>query len=822
MIPIPWSRSRTPFQELAADLAALGVRVTDLESNSVSQDDFARLEARVEALGTPTDTTPAPAGDTAALDALNQQISDLSARADDLQSNYDSLRADVDDNASSIAALNDLTVLLNNDILGLQDRVSAVESALPDLVGRADFNALTTRVSGIDTRVTTLEKAPKLSFTGSLSATYGAIGLLSGKTNFDVDRLTRKTFADGAFSSGKDCNNAGGFLRAYAEICTDTTNTFSGGGFNFGIKATNLTTANGSLVVSDATANFEITGANLVQIDNATINGSLGGQAFSAVFQITNSAFRFNDYLFNADNDTEPVVNRKGVVATINATSLPFAPKLTVVVGNATANVAAGTDGNPATPPVINGFYYGVRAEVNPFSLGKIGLNYAQNVANRSAFGVDYDVKVGPVSLQGVYDLSLADAKSPYTSLTDYFSKGDNAFYTNAAVDLGIAKIAANYRAIEPAYNNGVAGMSPNDTFYYNNEAGNANANAYGADVVGYGGALSTNLGPVTVAAFGDRYSDYAGTSASYNTSYGVAAGAKLFGLSLTGFYNNSTTTTANTTQHIDANYYAYNSTGAYQDTALVPFAYSSTYGGVLKHDGAAADALVKGLSFTVADQYFYNDKINDFQVYGSYAATLGGITLTPFARYHNFNSGSATAAVQTAAPTYSAVKYGVQVSVPAMAGIIGKPSFAGGFANSITNPGSSIAVNNNTKTELYGQAALTLNDIGIANTTASIGYGYYQGFNMGSATNASSASGGTATFSPTADRFFRSPLGGASDPYTGGVLGTSAGSVQGVFGQVNFNGLGLNAGYFRYNDFVTPANNSSATAFKVSYTLNF
>ncbi|GGR21853.1 S-layer homology domain-containing protein [Deinococcus ruber] len=138
-------------QELAADLAALGVRVTDLESNSVSQDDFARLEARVEALGTPTDTTPAPAGDTAALDALNQQISDLSARADDLQSNYDSLRADVDDNASSIAALNDLTVLLNNDILGLQDRVSAVESALPDLVGRADFNALTTRVSGIDT-----------------------------------------------------------------------------------------------------------------------------------------------------------------------------------------------------------------------------------------------------------------------------------------------------------------------------------------------------------------------------------------------------------------------------------------------------------------------------------------------------------------------------------------------------------------------------------------------------------------------------------------------------------------------------------------------
>ncbi|GGR21843.1 hypothetical protein GCM10008957_37650 [Deinococcus ruber] len=638
--------------------------------------------------------------------------------------------------------------------------------------------------------------------------------------------------------------------------------------------------------MSDATANFEITGANLVQIDNATINGSLGGQAFSAVFQITNSAFRFNDYLFNANSDTEPVVNRKGVVATINATSLPFAPKLTVVVGNASANVVAGTDGSPValdangntiylantattipTPPVINGFYYGVRAEVNPYNLGTIGLNYAQNVGNRSAYGVDYDVKVGPVSLQGVYDLSAKDGagsgtNGAYTGIADVFNKGDNAFYTKASVDLGIAKVAANYRAIEPAYANGVAGMSPNDTYYYSTDAGNANANTYGADVVGYGGALSTTLGPVTVAAFGDRYSSYnpgadkvdvynaSGTTAtstltpnaSYRTAYGVALGGKLFGLSLTGFYNSAGIGINSTSVHATGDY-VYNSTAAYQDTALVPFAYSSTYGGVLKHDGAAADALVKGLNFTVADQYFYNEKANDFQAYGSYAATLGGITVTPFARYHSFNlSGNNGSTFTTPADglairtrTYNAVKYGVTVAVPALSGVIGKPSFNAGFANSITTPGASIAVNSDSKTELYGQAALTLNDIGIANTTASIGYGYWQGFNVGSPTAASSASGGTATFSPTADRFFNSPLGGASDPFTGGNFGSkfidfgrttagnvSAGSVQGVFGQVNFNGLGLNAGYFRYNDFVTPANNSSATAFKVSYTLNF
>ncbi|GGR17741.1 S-layer protein [Deinococcus ruber] len=870
-------------QELAADLAALGVRVTDLESNSVSQDDFARLEARVEALGTPTDTTPAPAGDTAALDALNQQISDLSARADDLQSNYDSLRADVDDNASSIAALNDLTVLLNNDILGLQDRVSAVESALPDLVGRADFNALTTRVSGIDTRVTTLESAPKFSFTGSIGGTFGGIGLLSGKTNFDVDRLTRKTFADGAFSIGTDCTNSAASLisgggvqpsspagarQAYAEQCVDTTDNFSGATLSFGIKASNLVTANGALVVSDAAVNFETNfGTNFLQVDNARVNGAFGGQPFSVVYDYQNSAFRFNDYLFNANSDTEPVIKRQGFVLTATGTTLPFSPKLTVVAGVGSTNVTYGVNGTATPDPVLVGPYFGIRAEANPFGIGPIGLNYAQNVGNRSAFGVDYNVKVGPVSVDGLYDLSLSNAKSPYTSLNDYFSKGDSAFYTRAAVDLGIAKIAANYRAIAPAYTNGVAGMSPNDTFFYNYNGVNANGNAYGADIVGYGGALSSNLGPITVAAFGDRYSNYnpsadttsgvtvttagvpvagqtiATPGSSYRTAYGVALGGKLFGLSVTGFYNRDMSDVGatyavvdgvasrySTTQHTDNNFYAYNSTAAYQDTGLVPFAYSSTYGGVLKHDGSAADALIKGLNFTVADQYFYNDSINDFQAYGSYGITLGGLTVTPFARYHSFNvpgnngTTTVTTADGTATKTYNAVKYGVQVAIPAMTGIIGKPSFAGGFENSITTPGASIAATTGSKTELYGQAALTLNDIGVANTTASIGYGYYQGFGLGSggATIASSASSGTATFSPTADRIFRSPLGGASDPYTGANLGSNAGSVQGVFGQVNFNGLALNAGYFRYNDFVNSANNSSATAFKVAYTLNF
>jgi len=802
-------------QELAADLAALGVRVTDLESNSVSQDDFSRLEARVDALGATT-------GDPAALDALTQQIADVNARVDDLQANYDGLRADVDDNASSIAALNDLTVLLNNDILGLQDRVSAVETAQADFVTRTDFNALSTKVTGIDTRVTKLESAPKVSFTGNLGAKYGAIGLVSGSTQFDVDRLTRKTFADGVFSSGKDCGNPSP-IQAFAEACTDTKQSFSGLDFSFGLKASNIVTATGALVISDATANFGVTTVGttggLVQFQSATANGKLAGQDFKVVYNYQNSAFKFNDYLFNNDNDYEPTQYRNGVVLTVNATSLPLAPKLTAVAGLGLPNLGTANQ-------VIKGNYFGVRAEVNPFGIGPVGLNYALNLNNRSAVGVDADFKLGVINLQGVYDVSALDNVA-YTDISDVFSKADKAGYVQASADFGVAKIAANYHAVQANYANGVAGMSSNDSDYYGAIAGNSNASPYGADEVGYGAGLATDLGPVTVAAFGNRYSDYAGTAASYNTAYGVSGGAKLFGLKLVGFYNSATKTTSNTVAHIDGNNFAYNSTGAYQDIALVPFAYSSTYGGVLSHDGAAADALVKGLSFTVADAYFYNDKINDFQAYGSYKATLGGLTVTPFARYHSFNvdgnngSTTTTTADGTATKTYTAVKYGVQAST-AQLDVIGKPSISVAFANAISNAGSSIKVQNGTKTELFGQAALTLNDLGVSGLTAGVGYGYYQGFGVGSATVVSSASGGTATFSPTADRFYRSPLGGASDPYTGANYGGAAGSASGVFAQVGYNGLALNYGMFYYTDFTNKANNSVASAFKASYNFNF
>lgn len=233
-------------QELAADLTALGVRISDLEENAVNREDFSRLEARVEQLATAS-------GDAAAIAQLQSQVADLTAQADD-----DALRADIDDSASSIAALNDLTVLLNQDILNLQDRVGTVESAQADFVQRADFDNLAGRVGAIDARVTTLETAPRFGMTGAIIAQYGRIALTRGTTNFDVDRLIRQTFADGVFSAhlGANCQvlNVGGNILSISSPSGDPASCIDTGNYSYGVdsavrvgvRASNLTTPNGA------------------------------------------------------------------------------------------------------------------------------------------------------------------------------------------------------------------------------------------------------------------------------------------------------------------------------------------------------------------------------------------------------------------------------------------------------------------------------------------------------------------------------------------------------------------------------------------------
>ncbi|MEF2278960.1 S-layer homology domain-containing protein [Deinococcus sp. YIM 134068] len=850
------------IQELAADLTALGVRVSDLEENAVNRDDFSRLEARVEELA-------AASGDAAAITQLQTQIAELTARADD----YDALRADIDDNASSIAALNDLTVLLNQDILNLQDRVSAVESAQADFVQRADFDNLAGRVGTIDTRVTTLENAPRFTVSGTINAQYGDLSLTSGSTNFDVDRLTRQTFADGVFTSGVNCPDGRYAASGNAVSCVDTTiGPFTGdSGIDFGIRASNLITANGLVVVNNAAVNFGVNnefgagpgnfgGDVLVTLGSASADGAIAGNRFDVRYEAYNSKFKFNDYLFANDNDTEEAIQKRGVVINVatNPNEVALAPVFTVVAGNARTNRVDSNTG-VVLPNVLSTQYYGVRATINPFGVGPVGLSFAQNDGNRTAFGLDYNVGFGtrnaegnaPFNVTGAYVASIPQSAAnfvtgPNGSFQNAFEGRDQAFFTDARADFGIARAAANFRAIDGDYAAGVAGMSGNDSLYYYGQGANGYKSSapYIADQVGFGAGVGTTLGPVALAAFGDSYVPYLSTSTvGRNTSFGVSAGARLGALSLVGFFNRASL--GDEVIHADLNYkgpggngFLYNSTTPYMNVADVPFAFSSTFGARLQHNGSVDNALIRGLSFTGTYARFYEDElgVNDFQAYAGYTGTFFGVRVEPFARYHllvtpNDALVTDTGTAQTVA-TYNTVKYGVRLSTAPLNGVIFQPSAFLNFANRITNAGRQVQVAGTSTTELFGQTGLTFNQFLAPNLKTSIGYAYYQGFNVASSLVASSASAATATYSAASDRIYASPFSSGTTPFAGDNFGANSGRAQGVFAQVDWNGLSANYGVFYHDDFrptvttgATPYTNTGRTiaqGFKVSYTFKF
>ncbi|ADV66214.1 S-layer homology domain-containing protein [Deinococcus maricopensis] len=375
-------------QELAADLAALGVRVSDLEENAVTQDDFARLEDRINGLGVAT-------GDTEAVAAITTQIDDLSTRVSDLEANYETLRADVDDNASSIAALNDLTVLLNQDILNLQDRVSALESGTGDLVGRGDFDALGSRVSVVETRVTdlgnrvaTLEKYA-FSIKPTLSATYY---VARANRDFDIDRLfTGTLLSTGTNDESADSDTAldyADFTGSDVAVLPGAAGLYgfaAGAGpvrregstdISFGINLTNPTnafntstsaqsgayvTSAGGLNVNKVDVTFgvrsglpddgtvsdddlalypDVTGSDgttyrplFFSFKNATANFTVGNTPITVDFG-KQQKFKFGDYIF--DNDSKG--RGDGYIVTVDGSNLPgfgaFKPMIKAVYGS--------------------------------------------------------------------------------------------------------------------------------------------------------------------------------------------------------------------------------------------------------------------------------------------------------------------------------------------------------------------------------------------------------------------------------------------------------------------------------------------------------
>jgi hypothetical protein len=703
--------------------------------------------------------------------------------------------------------------------------------------------------------VTTLENAPKFSVGGTVSATYGRLAVINGGVNFDVDRLVNGTgvsFGDGDVTTSNDTNDA----------VARSNGAYSTAGVTFGVKASNLATTNGAIVVNNAAINFGVNNAAnlaggdvLVKLNDASANGTISGQKFDVTYEAGTSNYKFNDYLFSSSGDGD--FSRRGLVGNIEATQLPFAPKITFVTGIANGAVVTKNIGTTTAPVIVtdtnatrlSGNYYGIRASVNPAGLGTVGISFAQNDNNRSAYGVDYDVKAGPVSIVGAWVNSFPSTPANFAAsdggtIQNAVNNRDQAFYTNVKAGFGGISVAANYRAIDPQFAGGVAGMS-----------GTTDLAPYGADQVGFGGAAAANIGIIAVSGYGDsRTSTYTSTGATRINNFGVAAGVKFGALSAKGFYNNSTNGGKSVGVDTASNNQFDGVAAAYMGTAAVPYQFSSTVGGVITHDGSATGALIPNLSFTVADAYFYNLRrdntatpatgdtsaatANDLQVYGSYTATLGGVKIAPFARYHLFTTsggsvfdantnGTTVAAVPPSTTptttyvgigtnTYNNIKYGVQLSTQPFTGVPLQPSLFANFSNRIGNPGTVVADRNSTSsTELLGQVGLTLNQFLAPNLKATVGYSYYQGFRVSSPVVAL----GADAYSTTIDRVYGGA--GATNPLAGANFGTANLKAQGVFGQLDWNGLAANYGVFRNTDLNTNTT-SIAQGFKVSYKFTF
>jgi hypothetical protein len=175
MSPEDLEALKNAIQELAAELAALGVRVSALEDSAATKDDIARLEAMIEELKAQPMPEVEPGMDQAALQDLMDRVEAASiaadtalAQAQQLAERLDALAQDVEGvkdelaalstkveaNAQAIQALNELAVVLNQDVLSLQDKVAALQKGA---VTQEDLENLKASLEGLKGRLESVE-----------------------------------------------------------------------------------------------------------------------------------------------------------------------------------------------------------------------------------------------------------------------------------------------------------------------------------------------------------------------------------------------------------------------------------------------------------------------------------------------------------------------------------------------------------------------------------------------------------------------------------------------------------------------------------------
>jgi archaellum component FlaC len=799
---------------LNQDVLSLRDQVAALEKGAVTQEDLANLEASLEGLkgrlesvealveslaSDLTDRVEAAsiAADTALAQAqqLAEQLEALAQAVEGVKGDLAALSTQVEANAQAIQTLNELAVLLNQDVLSLQDRVTALEKGLADLQGanleqfatkadleelankedvaavqefaaalRSDLVSLSEKVSKLEGQVADLSKV-QYSIKGSLSATYGFV-TLAGTNNFDIDRLFATPFSTGVFGASQVASNV---------ILPDVASRQLTGGsltLDFGVK-NNAPAATG-VAVSEATVQtaFAATitsggGFNAnpaIRLNAATIRGTVDGQPFSVAYNRVASSFQFNDYLFVNKSDPAGQEPRQGVVATFQGTKLPLTPDVTVVLGGSNAG------------GIFETTYFGIRAALKPLEGLTLALNYAladtlppAGNPDRSALGVDGTLKLGDFSVKGLF---VTSRPATGTYFQGYFDPtiSDWVYYVQLDGKLGPLSLKANYHAVDPGYAGGVAGMSADHLPYYGGVTGRQNPAPYRANEEGLGVELGLPLGPVELGGYLNSYGTYPYNPGTITTEAGASAKVALFsGFSLKAAYDAAWTGAS----YVDLNT---------RTNARIT--------GTLSHDGAAKDALVKDLNLTL--EVTYNDDPSTpppyfgLAVYGDYKFALGPLSLDKILfRYHepNFNN-----------PSDETLKGGLQASLK-LDGLPFKPSLTGEVAARQTGGSGGTE-------ELKWSVGLSLGEFLFPGSRLEARYGEYRASNV-----ASILVGDTnSAFDPSDDRLYsNNPVG----------LGNN-GSVAGF--NVTWSYYDFRADYGEY---ITSAGDHART-FRVTYTTRF
>ncbi len=807
MAPEDLEALKNAVQELAAELAALGVRVSALEDSAATKEDIARLEAMIEELKAMP--MPEPGMDAAALQDLADRVEAASiaadtalAQAQQLAEQLEALAQDVEGvkgdlaalgtqveaNAQAIQALNELAVLLNQDVLALQDRVTALEKGLGELQGvdfeqfatkedvaavqefaaalRSDLVGLSEKVSKLEGTVGDLSgKVSKLernafTISGSLSLSYGAFA--GSGTQFDIDRVFSSNFSTGDGNGnglvvdevdlGK---NAEGETAAKLSL-TLKTNALdaksSPGGYNVypGLVGFSLTGSISNPVKDTTYPPLDVT------VDAVSTTLAVAkDQSLSFTFGRTVKT-KFSEYVF----DNDGVSYGHGLVATYKPGILGA-----TLTGVYASKLGANGD---------NLYARGVGLALSPvqgFSLkGAVvqqgGDILGGGVGATTVYGVGADLALGPVALSGEYFSSDAAANA-------------NGYYVKAKAELGPVAVEGNYRSIG-------ADVTPANMLSYDALPGNAaNAAPFHADQQGYGARATLSLGAISLGGF---YDTYTGTGA--RTAYGAEAGLKLFaGFSLSGYYRVADAGNDGTPDDS-----ADKETAATSNYASSGSDYTQ-YGAKLSHDGKAEDALIKGLNLTatydVRPQFVPGAK-TDIAAYGDFSLSLGILKATLLGRYHSQDVSGAPAS------SYTTVKYGVKAETEALA-IPLKPSLFGEYAARTTTGGTA----NNAETKYA--LGLKLNEFLFPNSSFEAKYGSY------AATNVSAILVGNAenAWDPSVDFLYDKNVN---------VAGVN-GSVTGFYLSWSYWDLVLS-----YADFVVDNNGSPehGRGFKISYTVKF